>query len=75
MSGMHPDIVWLDAGTHKVCRCGDSATMPMCDHSGRTRCEQAWSLVITQGRNVPICRCGRSGKMPVCDGRHGYAGR
>jgi CDGSH iron-sulfur domain-containing protein 3 len=72
MSNMHPIIVNLPSGTHRICTCGESMTAPICDDSEGPPCRKAPSITLEAAKTVPICACGRTQTAPICDGSHGY---
>lgn len=72
MFAMHPIIVNLKQGSHRICTCGESMTAPICDESEGPPCRKAPVITLDAPKTVPICACGRSKKTPICDGSHGY---
>lgn len=67
-----PLEVELEAGDHKWCACGKSASHPICDslgHKGGDVKPVRYSL--PEKSTVFLCRCGKSGTRPFCDGTHG----
>ncbi len=69
---MHPVIVELTPGDHRICHCGESLQEPLCDGDNGAECRKATVFHIEKAGMIPICRCGRSGTDPICDGSHGY---
>ena len=72
MSAMHPIIVNLAPGTHRICLCGESMKAPICDDSEGPPCRKAPTITLESAKTVAVCACGRSQTAPKCDGSHGY---
>ena len=69
---MHPILVELAPGEHRVCHCGESLTEPLCDGGNGPECRKARVFTVNKQGIVPICACGRTRTAPICDGTHGY---
>lgn len=65
---LHPFILSLPAGEHRLCGCGDSSDPPLCDQA---ECPKAIAIQLPAARTLAVCGCGRTRIPPYCDGRHG----
>ncbi|MBF0309923.1 MAG: CDGSH iron-sulfur domain-containing protein [Magnetococcales bacterium] len=73
MWGLHPVLVELPAGRHKLCLCGDSDSFPACDDSRRGVCSRAVTVDLPEDGRLLLCACGKSSRGHLCDGSHGYS--
>lgn len=65
-----PIAVELPAGSHHVCTCARSNTLPFCDgsHEGTPHTPQA--VEMDKAGKVWVCACKRTLTPPFCDGSH-----
>ena len=68
---IEPIVMELKAGkTYYWCRCGRSATQPLCDGSHEGTSFQPMMYKPSADMKVRMCACKRTKKPPFCDGSH-----
>ena len=71
VAGKAPVTLEVQAGeTYYWCRCGRSATQPLCDGAHKGSGLEPMKFTPATTMKVRFCACKHSKKPPFCDGSH-----